>query len=234
VKIQIEDLGRMLSVASARVKGTTALVLVAATALGWSAFSAGATTLDTTWSSAFNDSLWTDNAPVHLGNMPLPVPELPQCFVGCGPIFGAFVVRRAEFLTSNTADVSVNKVVDSTGHAMGVSGTVVTERFDPSGGWSMVGERELDNNENHSWSLLSPDTSLDAAPWLPIELYRFESSSWSTNLVVAAPAGAIPEVSTWTMMLIGFAWLGAAGCGNIKRQRLLRSSGYMSGGASDT
>ena len=96
--------------------------------------------------------------------------------------FGTFVVRRAELLSSNTADVSVNKVVDLTGHTMGLSGMVVTERLEPDSfsgdpglpaDWVVVGERLLDSNGTHSWALLSNAISLDAY-WLPIELYRFQ------------------------------------------------------------
>ena len=48
----------------------------------------------------------------------------------CGPAFGTYLVRRAELLSSNAADVSVNTVPDSTGHRMGVSGAIVIERLE--------------------------------------------------------------------------------------------------------
>jgi hypothetical protein len=47
------------------------------------------------------------------------------------------------------------------------------------------------------------------APWLPNNLYRFEGSSFSADLLGETPA--TPEASTWVMMLIGFAGLGVAG-----------------------
>jgi hypothetical protein len=128
VNIQIDDLDCVYSSRGGRrinVKSTIALGFAAAAALV-SAPSADAAETTIAWSSGFSDSLWTANGPVHSGNLSLRVPESPpQCSVGCGPPFGAFVVRRTELLSSNTADVAVNKVVDSTGHAMGVSGMVV-------------------------------------------------------------------------------------------------------------
>ena len=228
MNIQINDLDCVYSSGGAKrinLKSTIALGLAAAAALV-SAPSADAAETTTTWSSGFSDSLWTNNGPVRSLNLSLPVHEWPaQCFVGCGPAFGTFVVRRAEFLSSNTADVSVKKVVDSTGHAMGVSGMVVTERLEPGSltDWVVVGERDLDSSGIHSWSLLSADISPDAH-WLPIELYRFEDSSLSTDFAAGTPTGAAPEVSTWVMMLIGFAMLGVAGYQNSKEHRLLPSS----------
>ena len=124
----------------------------------------------------------------------------------------------------------------------GICGMVVTERLEPDSfsgdpglpaDWVVVGERLLDSNGTHSWALLSNDISLDAH-WLPIELYRFEDSSFSMNFGAGAPAGATPEASTWAMMLIGFACLAVAGYRNTKKHQLLRSSCYMSGGSSDT
>ena len=132
------------------------------------------------------------------------------------------MVQRIELLSSSTADVSVNKTADPTGHAVGVSGMIVTERLGPDSfgaadpiswaDWQVVAERVLDNSGTHSWALLSPDISLDAH-WLPIELYRFEGSSASMDFAAGAPSGAsaTPESSTWAMTLIGFAGLGLAG-----------------------
>jgi hypothetical protein len=238
VNVQIDDLGRVCSSGGAQrinIKSTIALGLAAAVAL-ISAPSADGAETTTVWSSSFGDSLWTTNGPVRSRGPSLPVLEWPpQCSVGCGVAFETFVVRRAEFLSSNTADVSVNKVVDSTGHAMGVSGMLVTERLDPGSlmDWVVVGERELDSSEIHSWSLLSPDMSLDA-DWLPIELYRFEDSSLTTDFAVGTPTGATPEASTWEMMLVGFAVLGVAGYGNSKKHRPLPSSCHTFGVPSDT
>ena len=123
------------------------------------------------------------------------------------------MTSRSELLTSNNADVATRKTVDSAGHAMGVGGTVVVERLepDPSGSllsnWVVVSERTIDENGSHSWSLLSGLPS--DAPWLPNDLYRFEGSSFSTDLLGDTPT--TPEASTWVMMLIGFAGLGIAG-----------------------
>ena len=100
---------------------------------------------------------------------------------------------------------------------MGVGGLVVSERLepDPSGAfmnWVVVSERTLDTNGSHSWSLFSngPD-----APWEPINLYRFEGSSFAVNLDGCAPP--TPEASTWVMMLLGFAGLSFAGYRNAMR-----------------
>ena len=67
--------------------------------------------------------------------------------------------------------------------------------------WVVVSEQALDDNGAHSWSLLS---RLPAdAPWLPGNLYQFESSSFSFDL--AAEPSATPESSTWVMTFIGLA-----------------------------
>jgi hypothetical protein len=75
-----------------------------------------------------------------------------------------------------------------------------------------VSERTVDETSSHSWSLLS-GVPLDA-PWLPGNLYRFEGSSFSTDLLADAPT--TPEASTWVMMLIGFAGLAFAGHRNSR------------------
>ena len=115
-------------------------------------------------------------------------------------------------LTSNTADVATRTTADSAGHALGVGGTVVIERLEPDASgslmnWVVVSERTIDENASHSWSLLSGAPS--DTPWLPSNLYRFEGSSFSPDLL--ADTAPTPEASTWVMMLIGFAGLGMAG-----------------------
>jgi PEP-CTERM motif len=93
---------------------------------------------------------------------------------------------------------------------MGVGGMTVVERLesDASGlltNWIVVSERTLDEDGSHSWTLLSRVPS--DAPWRPSDLYRFEGSSFSTELAAGETAGATPEPSTWMMMLMGFAGL---------------------------
>ena len=230
MNIRIDHLSRIPGGARRGVvQSTIALAFAAAAALVASAASADASVpeIHSAWSYGFDDSLWAG------GQRSITLSPLagssPGCFVNCGPAFGTYLVRRTELLRSDAADVSVNKVVDSTGHAMGVSGMIVTERLEPDGfsadpsfptDWVVVGERTLDSNGAHSWSLLSPDISLDAH-WLPIELYRFEGSSFSMNFAAGAPVGAsaTPEPSTWAMLLIGFAGLGVAGYRRSKNYR---------------
>ena len=93
-----------------------------------------------------------------------------------------------------------------------VNCTVVVERLEPDASgsltnWVVVSERTIDENGSHSWSLLSGAPS--NTPWLPNDLYRFEGSWSSTDLL--ADTRPTPEASTWVMMLIGFAGLGMAG-----------------------
>jgi hypothetical protein len=113
-----------------------------------------------------------------------------QCFVNCGPAFGTSITSRSEMLTSNTADVATRKTTDSAGHDMGVGGAVVVERLEPDASgslvnWVVVSERTVDENGSHSWSLLSGAPS--DAPWLPNNFYRFEGSSFSTDLLGETP-----------------------------------------------
>jgi PEP-CTERM motif len=194
-----------------------ALAFAGAAALVASATNAdaGAAEINSAWSHSFADSLPTNNG-LELRRTPsLPGADwVLRCFVNCAPAFATYIVRRSELLTSNDADVSAKRVVDATGRAMGVSGMIVIERLEPDGfGAVVVGERTLDGNGAHSWSLLSSGISLDA-PWLPGDLYQFEGSSFSIDFAAASPAGAgaTPEPSTWAMILIGFAGLGLAGC----------------------
>jgi hypothetical protein len=230
---QIDDLSRACRGA---VRAMIALAFSAAAALAASeTANASALEINKAWSYGFDDSLWAggDVRPQTLS--PFAGGAL-GCFVNCDPAFGAYVVRRIELLSSNTADVSVNKTADPSGHAAGVSGVVITERLEPSSfdadpsswtDWGVVAERVLDSNGTHSWALLSPDTSLDAH-WLPIELYRFEGSSVSMDFVSRAPVGAgpAPEPSTWAMAVIGFAALGAAGYrSSLKSRRSLSLTG---------
>ena len=118
---------------------------------------------------------------------------------------------------------------DQTGHATGVSGMIITERLGPYSfgadpgswtDWQVVGERVLDSNGTHSWSLLSSDISLDAH-WFPSRTLSVRGLSFSMDFAARTPAGAIatPESSTWAMMLIGFAGLGLAGYRTSRRHR---------------
>jgi hypothetical protein len=193
--------------------GATALVASTANA------DAGAREIDNAWSYGFADSLLLHNG-VERSTIPSVVHGALRCFVDCGPSFGASVVRRSELLSSNTGDVSARRVVDASGHLMGVSGTIVIERLERNGfgaDWVVVGERTLDEDGTHSWALLSTDVSREP-PWVPINLYQFEGSSVSTDFAAGARLGATPEASTWTMMLIGFAGLGFAGYRGSRNQ----------------
>jgi hypothetical protein len=193
---------------------TLALALVATAALAVSVTDADASAREISASSySFADSLLPNT-----GLERLRTPSLPgsdgtlKCSVDCGLAFGTFVTPRSELLASNTADVSTRKTTDSAGHAMGVGGMVVVERLEPDASgwltnWVVVSERTIDENGSHSWSLLSGAPS--NTPWLPNDLYRFEGSWSSTDLL--ADTRPTPEASTWVMTLIGFAGLGMAG-----------------------
>ena len=229
--IRIDDLGHVRGGGGRRgiVRSTIALALAAAAALVASATGAdaGARQIIGTFSSGFDDWSWTGAGPARQQALSPLAGWAGRCLVDCGPAFGADVVRRTELISSNAADVSVNRVADSTGHVMGVSGAIVIERLAPDGfgadsgfpmDWVVTGERTLDSGGTHSWSLLSPDVSPDAR-WLPIELYRFEDASAPMS-VAAASAEATPEASTWAMTLIGFVWLSVAGYRSSRDRRL--------------
>jgi hypothetical protein len=194
------------------------LALAAAAALAASVTGADASAREISVSSyGFADSLLTNNSLERPSTLPSFVSAgTHSCLINCGPAFGTFVIRRSELLTSNTADVSVRKTVDAAGHQMGVGGMTLVERLETDSAgltnWVVVSERTVDENGSHSWSLLSGGPS--DTPWLPINLYRFEGSSFSTDLL--AETATTPEVSTWVMVLIGFAGLGMAGYRNSK------------------
>jgi hypothetical protein len=198
---------------------TLALALAATAALAALVTEADARAREISASSyGFADSLLPNTGLEHLPTLSLPGSDgALKCSVNCGPAFGTFVTPRSELLTSNTADVSTRKTADSAGHAMGLGGTVMVERLEPDASgsltnWVVVSERTIDENGSHSWSLLSGSPS--NTPWLPNDLYRFEGSSFSTDLL--ADSQPTPEASTWVMMLIGFAGLGMAGCRSSK------------------
>ena len=221
MRIRIDHFGcRKRGARRAILRSTLALVLAAAAALAASVTNADASAREISASSyGFADSPWTNNALERLQTQS-PVGEGFRCPVNCGPAFGATVVRRNELLTSNNVEPLGKRVVDTTGHAMGVAGMVVFERLEPTSfgaDWFVEGERTLDSNGAHSWFLLSTGVSPDA-PWLPSDLYRFEASSFSMDLAAGAPAGGTPEASTWVMMLFGFAGLSVAGYRSSKDQ----------------
>jgi hypothetical protein len=191
-----------------------ALALVATAALAASVTDADASARVISASSySFADSLLPNTGLERLRTLSLPGSEgTLKCSVDCGPAFGTFVTPRSELLASNTADVATRKTTDSAGHPMGLGGTVVVERLEPDASgwltnWVVVSERTIDENGSHSWSLLSGAPS--NTPWLPNDLYRFEGSWSSTDLL--ADTRPTPEASTWVMTLIGFAALGMAG-----------------------
>jgi hypothetical protein len=222
-----DHLGRVDVGAAPRsiVLSAMALAFAATMALAASATHAQAKARKISASSyGFADSLLPNTGLERLQTLsPFSGVETHGCSVHCGPAFGTYGVRRSELLTSNTADVSTRKTTDSAGHPMGLGGTVVVERLEPDASgslltnWVVVSERTVDENGSHSWSLLS-----GAPSNLPNDLYRFEGSLFSMDLLADAPA--TPEASTWMMMLIGFAGLGAAGYLNSKTRRPIQFS----------
>jgi hypothetical protein len=204
------------------VQSTLALAFAATAALTASLTGADAKAREIGASSyGFADSLLPNTGLEHLSTLSLPGSDgALKCSVHCGSALGASVVQRSEMLTSNTADVSTRKTTDSAGHAMGLGGMVMVERLEPDASgsltnWVVVSERTTDENGSHSWSLVSGPPS--DMPWRPNDLYRFEGSSLSTDLLAETPS--TPEASTWVMMLIGFAGLGFASYRNSRTQR---------------
>jgi hypothetical protein len=222
VTSQIQDLGGQRGGAQGKnVRSTRKLAVVGVAALFASATNADASAREISESSyGFADSLWTQTDIERSGTLwPSSRGGGHQCSANCGPAFGTTVVRRSDLLTSNNADLSARKTVDANGHAMGVGGAIVVERLesDASGSltnWVVVSERTLDEDGSHSWSRLSGVPS--DALWRSSDLYRFEGSSFSTDLAVGRNAGATPEPSTWMMLLMGFVGLAFAGYRNSR------------------
>lgn len=217
-----DNLGRMDVGATRRnvALSIIALALAATAAIALSVRDADAGAREVSASSyGFADSLLPNTGLERLGTLSLFGRDWAlKCSVNCGPAFGTSMTSRSELLTSNTADVATRKTTNSAGHPMGVGGTVVVERLEPDASgslltnWVVVSERTVDENGSHSWSLLPGAPS--NTPWLPNDLYRFEGSSFSMDLLADTPP--TPEASTWVMMLLGFAGLGVAGYWNSK------------------
>jgi hypothetical protein len=216
-----------LGVCAARrglVQAAMAIAVATAAALAASVTHADASARVISESSyGFADSLWTKTDIERSGTLPpFSGGGTHQCSVNCGPAFGTTVVRRSDLQTSNNADLPVRKTADANGHAMGVGGAIVVERLESDAlgsltNWVVVSERSLDEDGSHSWSRLSGVPS--DALWQPNDLYRFEGSSFSTDLAAGGAAGATPEPSTWMMLLIGFAGLSFAGYRNSRNWR---------------
>jgi hypothetical protein len=156
-------------------------------------------------SSSFRDDIWIGGDPQ--GTQPLlrPLwsgasrcPERLSCI-------RAF--RRVELLASPAGDAIANLAIDSTGHAVSMTGLVVTvredsapllARFGVATGWSVAGEETFDPVGTRSWENLDPDAS-PHAKWLPVQSYRF--ADWS-------PSG-VPELATWALIGVGLVALGS-------------------------
>ena len=179
-----------------------ALGLLAILALTASAAS-GRETLKWGESHRFTDDMWA------IGDLPS---ETLGAFGDVGQRSEAIIYRR-ELLASNAADISANKAIDVTGHAMSVSGLVVAERFafDVVGmtailaDSSVVGEQVFDQEGTHDWALLPPEAS-PYARWLPIRVYRFEGEGPPMYVEALAPL-SVPEPASWALMMLGFAGL---------------------------
>jgi hypothetical protein len=209
-----DNLGGMEAGGRRKLAQSAIMLASAAAALVAPTTEAAASAREVGVSYGFADSLLASNGL----EQPLALSQFgagaPRCLVSCGAAFGAYFVRRSDLLTSNTADLSVRKTADANGHSMGLGGVIVVERLesDASGSltnWVVVSERTVDENGSHSWSLWSSHASLDA-PWLPSDLYRFEGSSFSTDLAAGGTAGPTPEPSTWMMLLMGLAGIAFA------------------------
>jgi hypothetical protein len=167
-------------------------------------------------SYGFRDDIWVGGGPTGTTTFLRP---LWSGLWTCANQFGSCVMefRSDGLLSSTAADASANRTVDITGHAISVSGLVVTERVERSGffldfgeatTWSVGGEQVLDDVGTHAWEILIADASPNAK-WLPITPYRFEGSS-PTAEWLSAQQTAIPEASTWELIGVGFAALGCA------------------------
>ncbi len=164
----------------------------------------------------FSDDLWVGGEPAASQSPPLRLSEEWARLSKLGQ-WPSAVIYRTELLTSTAADASAHRVIDINGHAMSVSGMIITEHADSVGmtfgatEWSVVGERVFDEGGARGWSVLPQDAS-PYAGWLPIRVYSFDYEGPAVSYAGAEPsASAFPEPATWAMMLLGFAGLGFAG-----------------------
>ena len=185
-------------------------------------------------SYSFTDDEWVGGPPRGSTElMPQLLDKQWPCSLSVGGRPSVTIIQRDERLSSYSTDNSANKSVDVTGHAVNVSGIIVTEvgevnELSMASGhiweWSIGGERDSDETGSHSWTLLTIDAS-PYAGWLPIQVYSF---SGDTPALLDEPSSiGAAETSTWAMMALGFAGLGFAGY----RGRRLRERPAREGGA---
>jgi len=166
------------------------------------------------WRYVFTDDLWVGGPPLSLSLMPRLRDDLWKCELKIrrGPCDKA-VIHRDERLGSAVPDASANRYVDLTGHAMSLSGMIITQRaeVDDFGDvlqWSIDGEKVFDEAGIRSWSRLSRGAS-PYARWVPIEVYRFDGEGPGSFSAWAQPTHlTVPEPSTWALVAMGLAGFG--------------------------
>jgi hypothetical protein len=149
------------------------------------------------------------------------------CFPNCGGSIGDGV-SLADFLGGNATNISANTLNDVSGHVLVLTGSIYAANAgdanfslgsdDGSQMW-VNNALAVNNDGDHGFNFQSADVALTAG-WNTVKIVQYENGG-GTGLTVlengaalggaAIASSAVPEPSTWVMMLSGLAGLGFIG-----------------------